>query len=187
MTETTTYDNLRFSISRIMMDDVPHITRVPDSVSDAAVAAKLYMGEDSGWHIVRGLSRKQLGRFAFQAVVEEHRQRPTLADPKPEAHVCSSVGCYCFTVTEDNIFYGWGRDKAQTANPSAIAKVLDKDVMHMCGAVGFDIFAEKPESEQSIELGFLRGLRGPADQPQQLFMSDALGRVLDVRLGIIPQ
>ena len=190
MTEMTTYDNLRFSIQRIMLDDIPNIksSNVQMPSGEVGVAAKVFMGEDRGWHVIRGLSRQQQGRYGFQAIIEEHRQKPMLSDPMPvEAHTCHGGECYCYTVTEDNIYFGWGRSKTQASGAQFVSRALEADLMHMCGSAGFDMFAVLPEGDQAVEVGFIECLRGPADGPQQLFQSNALGRMLDIRLGIIPQ
>jgi hypothetical protein len=188
MTEILPYKHLEFTVSRLMMDDIPGVTHRTLELAGKGivdVVAKVGVGQDGGWHKALGIARYQRnGRTFF----EEHTQRPIFNSAQVDPHKCDAIGCSCYSLLDGNILYGFAGERQQTQapNPDMLAKTIGRTITPgLLRKPGLDVFGAAVARER--ELAVIGMMRGPVDGEHQLFRDIALATAVDQALGFSPQ
>jgi|GEM_PF-3989009 len=188
MAELSPYKRLEFTVTRLMMDDIPGVTHKTLELAGKGlvdVIAKISIGQDGGWHRAFGAAHYQKsGRTFF----EEHSQRPLFNSAEVDPHICSPIGCSCYSLHDGNILYGMRGEVYQTQapEPDALAQAIGRTVAHgLSSRQGLDIFGTT--ADEGREWAVIRMMRGPLESANQLFMDTALALAVDTALGLNPQ
>ena len=188
MTELSPYRRLEFTVTRLMMDDIPGVTHKTLELAGKGlvdVIAKISIGQDGGWHRAFGAARyHKSGRTFF----EEHSQRPLFNSAEVESHICSPIGCSCYSLHDGNILYGMQGEayQSQAPEPDVVAQVIGRTVAHgLSSRQGLDVFGTV--GDEGREWAVTRMMRGPLESMHQLFIDTALALAVDTALGLNPQ